>query len=56
MILSSMSISTNTAIMSNEYKATKSLASQGVFLTVLLSVSTIPFIIFYFLALLDNML
>ena len=45
-ILTSMPIATNAAIMANKYKANESLASQLVFLSALLSIVTIPFISF----------
>ena len=48
-ILTSMPIATNAAIMANKYKANESLASQLVFLSALLSIITIPFISFLFI-------
>ncbi len=47
-IISSMPIATNTAIMANEYKANSALASQAVFISTLFSIITIPFISFLF--------
>ena len=48
-ILTSMPIATNAAIMANKYKANESFASQLVFLSALLSIITIPFISFLFI-------
>lgn len=48
-IISSMPMATNAAIMANEYKANASLASQAVFLSTLFSIITIPFISFLFI-------
>ena len=48
-ILTSMPIATNAAIIANKYKANESLASQLVFLSALLSIITIPFISFLFI-------
>lgn len=48
-IISSMPMATNAAIMANEYKANTSLASQAVFLSTLFSIITIPFISFLFI-------
>ena len=48
-IISSMPIATNTAIMANEYNVNTSLASQAVFLSTLCSVVTIPLVSFILL-------